>query len=126
MNKTLSLQLLRFGIVGVCAAALHYCVVVLLVQNDIAPPLLANIVGFCGGFQISYWGHRSWTFEAIHTNHRRAMPRMMLLQSLNFIANEGLFYVLLSLAIPYPIALFIVLSVLPIFTFIASKSWVFD
>ncbi len=118
-------QIARFGIIGIAAAALHYCIVVLLVQNQIAEPLVANVFGFVWGFQVSYWGHRNWTFASL-ASHRRAAPKMVVVQTLNFIGNETLFYILLSFGLPYTLALLIVLMVLPIFTFIASKVWVFN
>jgi putative flippase GtrA len=118
-------QLFRFGIVGIIAASIHFSIVVLLVQNNLLTPLLANIVGFAGGFQVSYWGHRLWTFNASATLHRVALPRLIVVQVISLLANETLFYIFLSLNLPYPVALLIVLTTLPIFTFISSKLWVF-
>lgn len=118
-------QIFRFGIVGLIAAAIHFNIVVLLVQTFSFAPLVANIFGFMISFQMSYWGHRLWTFGDTATLHRVALPKLLLVQFINFVANESLFYVFLLFNLPYPIALIIVLSVLPIFTFITSKLWVF-
>ena len=118
-------QLFRFGIVGLSAAAIHFSVVVLLVQNELYPPLIANIIAFFISFQMSYWGHRLWTFNGTITAHREAYSKLILVQALNLTASEWLFYFFLSLHLPYQIALLIVLSVLPLFTFTVSKFWVF-
>jgi len=118
-------QLFRFGIVGLTAAALHFSIVVMLVQTWLFMPLVANIFGFAAGFQVSYWGHRMWTFSETVTSHRVALPRLLIVQAINLLANETLFYIFLSLNLPYPVALLIVLSTLPLFTFISSKLWVF-
>jgi putative flippase GtrA len=118
-------QLFRFGVVGLTAACIHFSTVVLLVQYFLIAPLIANIFGFIISFQVSYWGHRTWTFNAVDILHRVAFVRLAVVQLLNFIANEILFFLFLSLQLPYPIALIIVLTVLPIFTFISSKLWVF-
>lgn len=118
-------QLFRFGVVGVTAAIVHLCTVVFLVQNFNLSPLVANIFGFICGFQISYWGHRTWTFQATTVMHRIAATKLLSLQIFGFIANEFLFYLLLLWRIPYPIALTIVLTTLPIFTFFCGKYWVF-
>ncbi len=119
------LQLLRFGIVGVTAATIHFSVVIVLVQIGEMAPLIANIVGFIISFQMSYWGHRRWTFNETAALHRVALPKLLFIQLLNFAANEYLFYFLLTLNMPYPIALLLVLAILPIFTFTISKFWVF-
>lgn len=118
-------QLFRFGIVGTIAALIHFSCVILLVQLFKFPPLLANVFGFISGFQVSYWGHRTWTFKANDTLHRIAIPKLLLVQTINLSLNELLFYILLSLNLPYAIALFIVLATFPIFTFLLSKLWVF-
>jgi putative flippase GtrA len=125
MNKKLFLQIFRFGIVGVTAAAIHFATVVFFVQNFSLEPLAANCFGFLVAFQASYWGHRLWTFQETEALHRMAFSKLLTVQLINFSANESLFYVFLSLHLPYPLALLIVLTVLPVFTFIASKMWVF-
>lgn len=121
----LFMQICRFGIVGLVAAAIHFSIVVWLVQFSILVPLAANIVGFAIAFQVSYWGHRWWTFAETDTMHSIALPKLLFVQLLNFAANETLFYFFLLLQLPYMLALLIVLTVLPLFTFIASKWWVF-
>jgi putative flippase GtrA len=126
MSKlSLFFQVFRFGVVGLVAAAIHFSIVVMLVHVGSLIPLLANVFGFAIAFQVSYWGHRLWTFPDNGILHRIALPKLLFVQLLNFAANETLFYILLSLNVPYPIALIIVLAVLPVFTFMASKLWVF-
>lgn len=118
-------QLFRFGIVGLTAAAIHFSIVVFLVQHYAMQPLVANVFGFCVAVQMSYWGNRLWTFQHSLALHRVAFPRLLLVQLINFAANESLFSFLLLLHLPYAAALLIVLAILPIFTFTASKLWVF-
>lgn len=118
-------QVFRFGIVGLLAAMLHFSVVVLMVQRGSIEPLLANVFAFVLSFQVSYWGHRHWTFENTVVSHGIAFPKLAFVQIINFAANETLFYIFLTLHLPYDIALLIVLTVLPLFTFAASKLWIF-
>ncbi len=126
MNRHLFFQLCRFGIVGVSAAIVHFSAVILLVEFDSLKPLIANIFAFMIAFQISYSGHRYWTFRGTLTDHRIAFPKLLLVSGLTFMANESLFYVFMTyFNLPYPIALLIVLTILPITTFLLSKFWVF-
>lgn len=118
-------RLLKFGIVGTLAALLHLSTVMFLVSQYQLLPLSANIFGFLLGFQVSYWGHRSWTFHETTVEHQVALPRLFLLQVGNFAANEILFYILLSFHLPYPLALLIVLMILPALTFTISRFWIF-
>jgi putative flippase GtrA len=125
MSK-LFFQVLRFATVGGIAAIVHFSTVVLLVEGKILFPLSANIVGFLIAFQVSYAGHRYWTFRGTVARHKTAFTKLFFLQTFNFAANEGLFYIFLTFfALPYPIALLLVLAILPVLTFSLSKFWVF-
>ena len=120
------LQLCRFIVVGTIAAFVHFVTVIVLVQGWMLAPLVANIFAYLCGFQVSYWGHRSWTFSSTDTLHRTAFPKLLLVAGCGLVANESLFYVFLSLLeLPYQWALFFVLTILPIITFILGKFWVF-
>lgn len=125
MKKALLQQFCRFLAIGGTAAAVHLCTVILLVQTLAITPLQANIVGFLFGFQVSYWGHRAYTFNGTVVLHRVALPKLLSLQIFNFVVNEYLFYLFLSLQLPYPIALVIVLGIMAVFTFVVSKRFVF-
>jgi len=124
MNNLFS-QLFRFGTVGFFAATIHFVTVLLLVQNFFLSPLIANAFAFMIAFQVSYWGHKRWTFQQTTRFSGMTFSKLLVVQVINFFANETLFYLFLSLSLPYPLALFIVLTVLPFFTFLSSKWWVF-
>lgn len=125
MSLPLFFQLFRFGIVGFTAASINFSIVVLLVHLQLMTPQIANIFAFMIAVQMSYWGHRLWTFSDTNAMHRAAFPKLLTIQILNLIANEALFSFFLALHFSYQIALIIVLTTLPIFTFIANKLWVF-
>lgn len=121
----LSSKFLRFAIVGTGGAIVHVTTVMLLVNYLQMHPLSANVAGFLLGFQVSYFGHRYWTFSDSNVRHQTAFPRLLALQIFNFGANETMFYILLSLHLPYLIALLIVLCILPVMTFTVSRLWIF-
>jgi len=118
-------QLCRFGIVGLTAATVQFSLVVILVQYFQYAPLVANVMAFMVSVQVSYWGHRMWTFNDTTSLHIETLPKLLTLQLCNLLASEALFYLFLSLHLPYRLALLIVISILPIFTFLFSKFWVF-
>ncbi len=126
-SKTkLFFQLVRFGIVGVSASAVHFCVVVSLVELAALKPLVANIFAFFISFQVSYFGHSNWTFGETATLHRVALPRLLLVSVIAMAINETMFYFMMTFfQLPYPIALLVVLTTIPIVTFIINKLWVF-
>jgi len=126
MNKAELYQIMRFGIVGGTAAIVHFSMVVWLVQEFSYAPLVANVAGFLLAFQVSYFGHRLWTFSETSVLHREAYPRLVAVQVMNFSLNEMLYYVFLSLHLPYQLALLIVIAIMPIFTYLTSRWWVFQ
>ncbi|EKD69845.1 MAG: hypothetical protein ACD_46C00718G0007 [uncultured bacterium] len=118
-------QVFRFLVVGTTAAAVHFCLVVTLVQLKHLAPLIANFFAFLISFQVSYWGNRLWTFDGTTALHRVTFPKLLCVQIISFILGESLFYYLLLLPIPYQLALLIVLATMPFFTFTCNKLWVF-
>lgn len=96
----------------------------LLVEHAQLQALIANIIAFLVAVQFSYWGHCFLTFRE-NALHHIMMPKFFLVQTCNFIFNECLFYIFLSLHFSYRLALLIVLTTLPLITFTISKLWIF-
>ena len=118
------LQLARFGVVGITAMAVHWIAVTLLVPLGIAP-LIANILAFAIAFNVSYVGHRNWTFAST-ANHATTFKRFFLVALASFVLNETLYYLLLSFtALDYRIALAMVLVAVAALTFVMSRYWAF-
>jgi putative flippase GtrA len=126
LKNKLFLQILRFGTVGVAAAMVQLFSLMLLVETNLLHPLAANIIAFMIAFQVSYWGHRHFTFGAHDLAHITTLPRLFVLAVCTFMANEFLFYIFLNLFhLQYMLALIVVLAILPVATFSLSKFWVF-
>lgn len=121
----ISLQLMRFGVVGVLAMCVHLLVVALLVPLGLVP-LLANIVGFLVAFQVSYFGHARWTFNVSAPNNKRHQIKFFSVAVLGFLLNEASYSVLLQLLhMHYLLTLAIVLFGVAVVTFVLSKLWAF-
>lgn len=123
-------RLMRFGVVGLTAAAVHYWVVIALVELLRIAPLQANIGGFIVAFWVSYFGHRHWTFSDAVASHKRgsgqSFIRFLVVAVLGFCVNEFLFYLLLRYAgLPYYVALAIVVFTVAVMTYVLSRLWAF-
>lgn len=126
LRQRLIQQVLKFGVVGTCAAIVHMSIVITGVTYGGYPPLVVNIFAFFTSFTISFNGHRRWTFSDVDTHTMTALPRFFFVGSTSFIINESLFYILLHfLHLYYSLALVIVLATVPPFNFIFSKAWAF-
>jgi len=119
-------QLSLFCAVGATAAAVHYAVVLTLVPLGLAA-LASNVVGFLTAFLVSFRGHNAWTFPAQPGRRRSAaLHRFFRVAIAAFAVNETLFWALLRwTAMPYQLALALVLIVVAGGTFVASKFWAF-
>lgn len=115
-----------FVAVGCAAAAVHFGVVVLLVEWLRWPPLAANVAGWLLAFLVSFLGQWRLTFASRGTPWRHALPRYFLLSLGGFAANEGAYAVLLHLTpLPYQVALGIVLLAVAVMTYLLGSRWVF-
>lgn len=118
-------QVSRFALVGVSALMVHWLVVRFLVPLGLAP-LIANVFGFAVAFNVSYFGHRKLTFKAEDQLHRRTLPKFATVALGSFALNEALYAVLLTFTpLRYDIALFIVLGVVAVMTYLLSRFWAF-
>jgi putative flippase GtrA len=119
-------QLTVFCAVGGAAFVTHFLVVVAIVPLGPAP-LIANIIGFACAFAVSFLGHNHLTFPGPpDRNKLRALHRFLRVALLGFAANESLFWLLLRFtAMPYQLALILVLLVVAASTLVFSRQWAF-
>jgi putative flippase GtrA len=90
------------------------------------PPLYANIFAFIAAFNVSYLGHRYWTFGKSSSRHVTAVTRFLGVAVLSFMLNEFLFFLFLRFtSLPYLFAIFIVLVIVTPITFVLSRIWAF-
>lgn len=120
-------SLALFAAVGVAAAVVHLSVVWALVGQWSMPALLANPLGFFVAFWVSFFGHRHGSFKADEPHPiSRTLPRFALVAIVGFIGNELLYAALLIWTpLPYTVALFIVIAIVAVATYLSSRFWAF-
>jgi len=116
-----------FVLVGCAAAAVHWSVVVLLVEHGAWRPLAANVVGWLTAFLVSFGGHHRLTFRAHGTPLLRAMMRFFALSAGGFAVNEAVYALLLGLGrgAGYQWILALVLVGVAGLTYWLSRRWAF-
>lgn len=118
-------QIGRFGVIGVTAAIVNFMLVLYLVSAGYLSPLAANILAFLIAFQVSFWGHKHWTFRCAG-RHLSSLSKFFIVAAVSFLLNEGLFATFLKAAhLYYPVALILTLAIVPPLTFLFSKVWAF-
>jgi len=120
----LSKSALWFGAVGASAALTHMAVFA-LTQARIWPEL-ANALGFCVAFFVSYAGHRWLSFADTSTSVRQSLPRFALTALAGFASNEAVFVAAWrGLGLPSMLALIAAMLFAAGQTFVLSRFWAF-
>jgi putative flippase GtrA len=113
-----------FLLVGSAAAATHMGVFALTKAH--LWPELANAVGFCVAFGVSFAGHRRLSFQDADTSFWQSLRRFAATALAGFAANELMFVALLrGLHLPDWLALFFALVFASAQTFLLSRFWAF-
>ena len=113
-----------FLVVGATAALTHMLVFA-MVQHQIWPEL-ANALGFCVAFLVSFGGHRLLSFKDASTSVITSLRRFAITALAGFASNEVIFIVLLrALNWPALLALLVALVLAAGQTFVLSRYWAF-
>lgn len=107
------------------SAALTHMTVFALAQTHMWPEL-ANALGFCVAFFVSFAGHRLLSFKDAATSVGTSLGRFAVTALAGFVSNEIVFIVLLrTLGWPALLALFAALVFAAGQTFVLSRFWAF-
>ena len=118
-------QLLSFGLVGVAATLSHVGVAWLLIESVAINAYLANAIGACAAFMVSFLGNANFTFitdRGFWSSARRYVwVSLLSLMLTSIILALTRYYGLSTLA--YVI---VVLATVPPATFFLAKLWAFS
>ena len=84
-------QFMRFVLVGGLATALHYAIMILLVQTNRLNVVAASSTGFAIGALVNYALNRTFTF-ASNRSHVQALPRFMVAAASGLAINAALLW----------------------------------
>ena len=115
-----------FIAVGCLAAAVHWSVVVALVERMAWLPLWANIVGWLVAFCVSFGGHHHATFKGHGAPLAASAMRFFAVSAAGFAVNEAAYAALLRFSGQrYDVVLGAVLVAVAFVTYLASRHWAF-
>lgn len=117
--------IVRFGLVGSLATAIHMAILWILLSMTTLPVLIANTIAFISAFGFSFAGNYLWTFGAPGAP-KRALLRFLAISVSAFLLNSVLLGVILDSGLFDPTSAAIASAVvIPIITFFASRIWAF-
>jgi putative flippase GtrA len=119
-------EVLRFALVGAAATCAHYGVALLLARH--LNLYGANLLGYLAAVAISYFGHQRYSFRVApgDISHQRQLPRFIA-GSLGGLALSYLLLALMKdlLGAPAWLSLAVAVGLVPVYTFLFNKLWVF-
>ncbi|WP_269814073.1 GtrA family protein [Paraburkholderia kururiensis] len=116
-------KLLRFGVSGVMATAVHAAVAMSLIVQTEAPPMLANALAFLSATGVSYLMNTLWSFSA--PVHVRNASRFAVVSTLGLgltaLVSGGVQF---AGGVPWS-GIAAVACVVPPATFLAHRAWTY-
>ncbi len=123
----LGLQYGRFVLVGLAATLVHVLAYVASIELWGQSPLAANAIGFALGVNLSFVGHRRWTFAGTPTARVwRSRARFCVVALTGFGLNSLFVELVTGMAgLGYGWSIPLIGGVTPVVTFALSKRWAF-
>jgi putative flippase GtrA len=116
---------LRFGVVGVLTAVLHYGLLYVGVEALQLSATVASSLGFVVAVIFNYLMHYSWTFGE-PAPHGRTLRRYLVMISCGFLINGAVMYAGVQwAALNYLLTQALALVVVVLWNFVMSNVWVF-
>jgi putative flippase GtrA len=120
-------QILRFGVVGLAATAIHAAIYYqTTVAHALLRPVRANAAGFAAAFTVSFLGHRYWTFAHRNAAWARSLVKFLVTALLGFGCSMLITWTMVErLQLPAVSALWGIVLITPALVFVCSKWWAF-
>lgn len=118
-------QFAVFLIVGAVSTAVHYVVLLLLVETASVNPVPASIFGYLIGGAVNYVLNYSHTF-ASKKKHLSSGPRFAIVAAIGFFINGGVMWILtVAIGFYYLLAQIFATGVVLLWNFNANRRWTF-
>ena len=122
--KILINQFLRFAAVGAVATAVHYTVMLALVELGGVNPVVATFCGFCCGAVVSYTLNRKFTF-GVQPSFGRGFAKFLVVVGIGAVINAGIVWFLTHRGLHYMVAQVIATGLVLIWNFTSARLVVF-
>ncbi|MEV8467234.1 GtrA family protein [Fluviibacterium sp. DFM31] len=119
-------SLITFGFMGGIVTCVHIAVGLFCVHILHMEAFWGNLVAFCTGFFLSYYGHRHVTFRSqAHVSH--SMPRFFVISAINLVISQMSVVVIVDMAgLSYNLALAVMIVLVSSFGYLAGRFWAFS
>ena len=125
MSMKSSRQFLLFSAIGAIGTGGHYACLIILVQCQLASPVVATTLGFAVGAAINYILNYRITFDS-DKQHREALTKFLIVAAAGAVLNAGIMSAGLKIVdIHYLLIQLLATGIVLILNFSANKYWTF-
>lgn len=125
LNHAVVRQIGRFAVVGAIATAVHYAIMIALVEIGHVTPVLATTIGYGVGIIVSYTLNRRFTFEARGTPVAKSFAKFVVLYGVGALLNGAIVGGLIAVGVYYLVAQVIATGLVLIWNFLGARYVVF-
>jgi putative flippase GtrA len=125
--KPLDLKFVRFVLNGLVATAVHYAVLVTLIEFvRVESAGLANGIAAVFGISASYLGNRILVFQS-RASHSRTLPRFLLVYCLVTLLHAGVLAIWTDYEkLPYTLGFLLATAMSLLLTYFSNRNFVFS
>lgn len=127
MNKNINTgkQFIAYAGVGAIGTAVHYLILILMVELVNLSPVVASSCGAITGAFVNYYLNYRFTFNS-NKSHKEAITKFMIVALAGFVINLVIMWLLTSvIVINYLIAQVITTGVVLVANYSANRFWTF-
>src|SRR5262249_36161861 len=118
-------QFLRYAAAGAAGTAVHYLVLIVLVQIAHVGAVVASTVGAVAGALVNYRLNHRYTFDS-DKSHAHALPRFAAVALAGVAVNAAVLTLMLTFVTPhYLLAQLVATAVVLLAGFAANRAWTF-
>lgn len=125
LDHALVRQIARFAIVGVIATAVHYAVLIALVEIGHVRPVIATTIGYGVGIVVSYALNRRFTFQASGAPVASSFAKFVVLYGVGAFLNGAIVAALIAQGAPYLLAQVAATALVLFWNFLGARYIVF-
>lgn len=119
-------QFIRFGLIGVLAALLHFAIASSLSSYAHINVMYSNVAGFVCAFWVSFFGHHYFSFRASHLSIKQTLPKFACVALVGFLINENLLFIFkYAFAMPDSAALIAAILLTALISFVLNRYFAF-
>lgn len=127
-KSLLQAQVVKYGFVGLLGTALHFGLLILLVEAAGMKPVPASAAGFVAVLIVSYYLNRNWTFrERADGTGWKSFAKYTVVSLTGLLLNTFVMYASVDLLkLPYVVGQAFVTFCVPVSNYILNRYWTFS